>query len=60
MGPGESTQMINATSSSNGHKMKSAADANAKSTKKKPKLDQSDEASSKKKKKKGLAKLNPF
>ena len=37
-----------------------AADANAKSTKKKPKLDQSDEASSKKKKKKGLAKLNPF
>jgi outer membrane protein assembly factor BamD len=37
-----------------------AADANAKPTKKKPKLDQSDEASSKKKKKKGLAKLNPF
>jgi len=37
-----------------------AADANAKPTKKKPKLDESDEASSKKKKKKGLAKLNPF
>jgi outer membrane protein assembly factor BamD len=36
------------------------ADPNAKPTKKKPKLDQSDEASSKKKKKKGLAKLNPF
>jgi outer membrane protein assembly factor BamD len=37
-----------------------AAEANAKPTKKKPKLDQSDEASSKKKKKKGLSKLNPF
>jgi outer membrane protein assembly factor BamD len=37
-----------------------AADANAKPTKKKPKLDESDEASSKKKKKKGLSKLNPF
>jgi outer membrane protein assembly factor BamD len=37
-----------------------AADPNAKATKKKPKLDQSDESSSKKKKKKGLAKLNPF
>jgi outer membrane protein assembly factor BamD len=37
-----------------------AADPNAKPTKKKPKLDQSDEASSKKKKKKGLSKLNPF
>ena len=36
------------------------ADPNAKPTKKKPKLDESDEASSKKKKKKGLAKLNPF
>jgi outer membrane protein assembly factor BamD len=36
------------------------ADPNAKPTKKKPKLDQSDEASSKKKKKKGLSKLNPF
>jgi outer membrane protein assembly factor BamD len=36
------------------------ADANAKPTKKKPKLDESDEASSKKKKKKGLSKLNPF
>ena len=36
------------------------AAANAKPTKKKPKLDQSDEASSKKKKKKGLAKINPF
>ena len=35
-------------------------DTNAKPTKKKPKLDQSDEASSKKKKKKGLSKLNPF
>ena len=35
-------------------------DPNAKPTKKKPKLDQSDEASSKKKKKKGLSKLNPF
>lgn len=34
--------------------------ANAKSTKKKPKLDQSEDASSKKKKKKGLSKLNPF
>ena len=34
--------------------------ANAKPTKKKPKLDESDESSSKKKKKKGLAKLNPF
>jgi outer membrane protein assembly factor BamD len=38
----------------------SAPDANAKPSKKKPKLDQSDEASSKKKKKKGLSKLNPF
>jgi outer membrane protein assembly factor BamD len=37
-----------------------AVDPNAKPTKKKPKLDESDEASSKKKKKKGLAKLNPF
>jgi outer membrane protein assembly factor BamD len=37
-----------------------ASDANAKPTKKKPKLDQSDESSSKKKKKKGLAKINPF
>lgn len=37
-----------------------AAGANAKPTKKKPKLDESDEASSKKKKKKGLSKLNPF
>jgi outer membrane protein assembly factor BamD len=37
-----------------------SADANAKPTKKKPKLDQSDESSSKKKKKKGLSKLNPF
>jgi outer membrane protein assembly factor BamD len=37
-----------------------AADANAKPSKKKPKLDESDEASSKKKKKKGLSKLNPF
>ena len=36
------------------------ADPNAKPTKKKPKLDESDEASSKKKKKKGLSKLNPF
>jgi outer membrane protein assembly factor BamD len=36
-----------------------AADG-AKPTKKKPKLDQSDESSSKKKKKKGLSKLNPF
>ena len=36
------------------------ADPNAKPTKKKPKLDQSDEASSKKKKKKGLSKPNPF
>jgi outer membrane protein assembly factor BamD len=35
-------------------------DPNAKPTKKKPKLDESDEASSKKKKKKGLSKLNPF
>jgi outer membrane protein assembly factor BamD len=35
-------------------------DPNAKPTKKKPKLDESDESSSKKKKKKGLAKLNPF
>jgi len=34
--------------------------ANAKPTKKKPKLDQSEDASSKKKKKKGLSKLNPF
>jgi outer membrane protein assembly factor BamD len=34
--------------------------ANAKPTKKKPKLDESDESSSKKKKKKGLSKLNPF
>jgi outer membrane protein assembly factor BamD len=37
-----------------------AVDPNAKPTKKKPKLDESDESSSKKKKKKGLAKLNPF
>jgi outer membrane protein assembly factor BamD len=37
-----------------------ATDPNAKPTKKKPKLDESDEASSKKKKKKGLSKLNPF
>jgi outer membrane protein assembly factor BamD len=37
-----------------------APDPNAKPTKKKPKLDESDESSSKKKKKKGLAKLNPF
>jgi outer membrane protein assembly factor BamD len=37
-----------------------ATPAEAKGTKKKPKLDQSDEASSKKKKKKGLSKLNPF
>jgi outer membrane protein assembly factor BamD len=36
------------------------AQANSKPTKKKPKLDESDEASSKKKKKKGLSKLNPF
>jgi len=38
----------------------SAGTPNAKDSKKKPKLDQSDEASSKKKKKKGLSKLNPF
>jgi outer membrane protein assembly factor BamD len=38
----------------------SAAEVDAKGSKKKPKLDQSDEASSKKKKKKGLSKLNPF
>jgi len=38
-----------------------AADPNAtKDSKKKPKLDQSDESSSKKKKKKGVSKLNPF
>jgi outer membrane protein assembly factor BamD len=37
-----------------------ATDANTKATKKKPKLDQSDESSSKKKKKKGISKLNPF
>jgi outer membrane protein assembly factor BamD len=38
-----------------------AADPNAtKASKKKPKLDQSDESSSKKKKKKGMSKLNPF
>jgi outer membrane protein assembly factor BamD len=40
--------------------VQTAADANAKPTKKKPKLDESDESSSKKKKKKGLSKLNPF
>jgi outer membrane protein assembly factor BamD len=37
-----------------------AAETGAKATKKKPKLDESDESSSKKKKKKGLSKLNPF
>jgi outer membrane protein assembly factor BamD len=36
------------------------APPNAKASKKKPKLDESDESSSKKKKKKGLAKINPF
>jgi outer membrane protein assembly factor BamD len=37
-----------------------AAPVNTKATKKKPKLDESEDSSSKKKKKKGLAKLNPF